>query len=107
MRFTYLGHSTRAMVSMSEIERDEAHFFETPALPYVYVFWKQAEPATFEIAALQEVDPHLENLSISQVAILLNEGDYWRIGPLKSADQANAIESKLKKSGLRVEVKWQ
>ncbi|MDB5173084.1 MAG: hypothetical protein JWN51_1857 [Phycisphaerales bacterium] len=42
---------------MSDTANDDRHFFVSYGLPYVYVFWKQAEPAPFEIAAVHRIAP--------------------------------------------------
>lgn len=74
--------------------------------PYVYVFWRQAEPAPDEIAAIHEADPRLKGKDVSQVVSLLKNEECWPIGPLDSAAESDRISSQLRAAGLRVEVKW-
>ena len=78
---------------MADPKESEAGLFVSESLPVVFVFWKQAEPAPFEVAAIHRVDRRFRGSNLAEVASVLKDEDWWIIGPLESDDQADASPS--------------
>jgi len=74
---------------------------------YRYVFWKQAEPAPFETAALRRIDPALQGKGMNDVAALLKSENCWRLGPFATEAETDAVAEQLRSAGLTVEKKWE
>ena len=74
-------------------------------MAYLYVFWKQAEPAPFEVAALRRLDPALQGKGMTDVSALLKGEHGWRLGPFATEPEADALAEQLRSAGLIVEKK--
>ena len=85
----------------------DREMFESEYLPYAYVYWKQAEAAPWEIAALRSEDVFLKDKSVADASALMMDADWWRVGPFASQRDAEAAMGRLRLSGLNVELKWQ
>jgi hypothetical protein len=76
-------------------------------LPYLFVFWSQAEPAPFEVAALRRIDTALQGMDMTDLANLLKGEDGWRLGPFATEAETDAAAEQLRAAGLTIEKKWQ
>jgi hypothetical protein len=90
---------------MDSSEGDDT--FVTYSYRYLFVFWKQDEASSSEIALLRGIDPYLRDKPIHEVTSLMKDAIVWQIGPLYSATEADALEAKLGSAGFTVQLKWQ
>lgn len=72
---------------------------------FLYVYWAQATPSPREIAALHQIDPALQKQTSQEVAAILKDEDWWRMGPFLDENEISQLEAQLRSAGLTVEVK--
>jgi hypothetical protein len=101
------GQVDQRLSRMAEVTDENPYLFVSYHRAYLYVFWKQATPSSSEIAALHRIDPRLQGKTSSEVAALLKDEDWWRLGPLAREEEVNMLEEQLRSAGFAVEKKWQ
>ena len=92
---------------MADISEHDPQVFDYWAETFLYVFWKQATPSPYEVAALHRIDPALRGKSLAEVTTRLKDEAWWRLGPFLGEEEGNGLAEQLRSAGFSVEMKRQ